>query len=99
MSKHTPGPWHAREWNCHAKTTVGIGAPDGRGFLAIAECSGMGHHPDISSEQEDANAQLIAAAPDLLEALRPFADMACTTPCGCNNCIARAVINRAQDRS
>lgn len=68
MSAHTPGPWHAREWDFHAKTSVGInGGP--LGFIHIAECGGMGHYPDISPEQEDANAQLIAAAPEMLAAL------------------------------
>jgi hypothetical protein len=68
MSKHTPGPWKAqlREF------------PEGQWFLEgqwevvsmceperlIAEAA-----PHIDSDSEEANARLIAAAPDLLEAL------------------------------
>jgi 2-oxo-4-hydroxy-4-carboxy--5-ureidoimidazoline (OHCU) decarboxylase len=68
MSKHTPGPWKAqpREF------------PEGQWFLEgqwevvstrkaerlIAEAA-----PHIDSDSEEANARLIAAAPELLEAL------------------------------
>lgn len=31
---HTPGPWHAEEWTCHAPTTVR--AADG---VVVAECA------------------------------------------------------------
>ncbi len=69
MSKHTPGPWHAREWTCHAPTSIGIeGGP--YGFIQLAECSGLGNHPCVSPEQEEANVRLIVAAPDLLAALK-----------------------------
>jgi len=53
-SKHTPGPWFAR------KTFSGsseIAAENGDGAT-------------IARTREDADASLIAAAPDLLEALR-----------------------------
>lgn len=69
VSPHTPGPWHAREWNCHAPTTVGVGA-DLRQFQPVAECSGLGSN--FSNNEEEANARLIAAAPELLAALREF---------------------------
>jgi hypothetical protein len=45
--------------------------------------------------ESEANARLIAAAPDLLDALRPFANYACDVPCECHNCRARAAIARA----
>ena len=59
MSKFTPGPWVAREVN-------GMGWPGQRGFAI-----------DFNEDQEqvvefvyeEADAHLIAAAPDLLEAL------------------------------
>lgn len=63
MSKHTPGPWfvyYGRPRNsravfvCHDDVAAG-------GRVAIAQAI-------ISNE--DANARLIAAAPDLLEALK-----------------------------
>jgi hypothetical protein len=57
--KHTVGPWEA----CGAmvRTTFMHGDPEQRGLL-IAECA-MGPMPS------GANARLIAAAPDLLDAL------------------------------
>jgi hypothetical protein len=60
MSAYTPGPWKAIEWTCHAPTTVvtDIG-------LVVAECTGHGR--DASESLGDA--RLIAAAPELLEAL------------------------------
>lgn len=64
MSGHTPGPWHAREWSCHGPTTVGIG--DLSNFQLVAECSGS----PFSDPVTDANASLIAAAPELLDAAK-----------------------------
>ena len=64
MSGHTPGPWTATR-NAHGWTIAGP-APlpdDYPAMWLIAET--------VSDEPEDApNAQLIAAAPDLLEAVR-----------------------------
>jgi hypothetical protein len=60
MSKHTPGPWYA-EKVCAVSGWVDITAmQDGRPTLPFAACK----HFD-----QKANARLIAAAPDLLEAL------------------------------
>lgn len=59
MSAHTPGPWaHHPEDNI-------IAAPDGRGLI---EWQARSVH--VSIEERDANARLIAAAPELLEALK-----------------------------
>jgi hypothetical protein len=59
MSKHTPGPWYA-EKVCAVSGWVDITAmQDGRPTLPFAACK----HFD-----QKANARLIAAAPDLLEA-------------------------------
>lgn len=57
-TKHTPGPWKAEGWK-------GIVVNDSNGHtLALAPgCS-------YSIEEMAANARLIAAAPDLLEALQ-----------------------------
>lgn len=61
MNKHTPGPWVAQAWLCHAKTSVlAIGKTQ------VAECSGCG----ATATEEEANARLIAAAPELLELLQ-----------------------------
>ena len=61
MSKHTPGPWKAIEWATNARTTVVSDARVGR--IVVAECSGQGRHTNESL----ADAQLIAAAPELLQ--------------------------------
>lgn len=63
MSKHTPGPWHvSEEWD---GTSIKAGQ-----FHVTHTIQWCGWHP----EEEDkavtqANARLIAAAPELLEAL------------------------------
>ena len=58
MSKHTPGPWRVVEDRVPSSLEVYAGK------TAIAECW---RRADV--ETEIANARLIAAAPDLLEAL------------------------------
>lgn len=57
---HTPGPWAAREWSRHARTTVVVDDPTAgvTGVRVIAEC------------ETEADARLIAAAPAMLKALR-----------------------------
>lgn len=64
-AKHTPGPWHidedprpGMEWNRHINS-----AP------AMTVCF-MAHSDGNAPERDAANARLIAAAPELLEALR-----------------------------
>ena len=59
MNKHTPAPWTRGEgtWSSH------VIAPSKFGPHPLAVFSGRGR------EEDDANAQLTAAAPDLLEAL------------------------------
>jgi hypothetical protein len=59
---HTPGPWHVEP------ATAGrflVQLDDGSTIATVGE----GWHEGGSDEQLDANARLIAAAPDLLEAL------------------------------
>jgi len=76
MSKnHTPGPWTVRI----AKTSVGlvrwhIAGVDADSFAPIAINSGSF---DLfrSRETEESNARLIAAAPDLLEALAVLTEL------------------------
>jgi len=73
MSKHTPGPW---DWSPHYKTGDGratwslIGSQDGYGILS---CDGDENSPQ--GLNDEANARLIAAAPELLEALTQIHDV------------------------
>jgi len=68
--EHTPGPWEYL-------------APHAVGGAEIVPVTGgpcihtfWNENPDLRDDQEhEANAHLIAAAPELLEALRPFAHL------------------------
>jgi hypothetical protein len=66
MSKHTPGPWNNNKWNCHEHQISALG-----GTVALVSHS----HSLISEESADANARLIAAAPDLLEACKALIEL------------------------
>jgi len=87
---HTPGPWEVQKLNtsCHAGT-IPITKPGwgvaGRESKLIASVCGK------AGEQES-NAHLIAAAPDMLEALETIMDI------GDKACrdIARAAIRKAR---
>ena len=67
-TKHTPGPWY-----------VGSGTYEGRNIYSVASVTddeGFTYQPIVATAEDDgidcwdANARLIAAAPDLLEALK-----------------------------
>ena len=67
MSKHTPGPWEANGYHIRQRIT---------GTRRIAEVAYAGPHhtppheyPKSCRLVDEANARLISAAPDLLEAL------------------------------
>jgi hypothetical protein len=69
-NEHTPGPWK-----------VGSSTPDGSRVVAIAPIAWCGANSSfsaasqsISAKQALANARLIAASPDLLEALEMVRD-------------------------
>ena len=65
---HTPGPWFYKR---SGFSTVYIEARIGGGMLQeVAACGPTAQ----GSEQQEANARLIAAAPELLEALRDMLD-------------------------
>lgn len=62
MSKHTPGPWEVQNMTVF-----------NRGCMFVANCDGLG---DVDRmEMSRANARLIAAAPDLLAALKELLHM------------------------
>lgn len=67
-TKHTKGPWH-----CTKKHPRQIS--DARGFK-IAKCLRLtkGSNFSMPEEEAQANAHLIAAAPELLEALKAVLD-------------------------
>ena len=60
MSKHTPGPWKIGAPPPNGEQTIGTEA----GMMVAVATTGVG-----MEEETLANARLIAAAPDLLEAL------------------------------
>lgn len=63
-TKHTPGPWVTKR---EGFSTVYVEARIGGGWIQeVAACGPT----DAGREQQEANASLIAAAPDLLEALK-----------------------------
>ena len=64
-NKHTPGPWEAT-------VTGNSGGPHWEDVYEVNSDNGMRRVAEYMSE---ADAKLIAAAPDLLAALRPFALM------------------------
>ena len=70
QATHTRGPWVALPRYTDSNV-IPIGRPIVGGHAIFAECNGLG---GVTGETEgDANARLIAAAPDLLDALRPLA--------------------------
>jgi len=66
MGKHTPGPWTFTK----ARTIIHIS----NGVRPIAEVPCRADKRTVYPEAE-ANARLIAAAPEMLEALKAFAEM------------------------
>jgi hypothetical protein len=73
---HTPGPWSADNFGLKVFT---VGSPYGHGSMNIADVRGWGHltgqgacalPEEVAAEIQHANARLIAAAPDLLAALK-----------------------------
>jgi protein required for attachment to host cells len=60
MKTHTPGPWH--------EEALEIFADEDCNLHPIANC--FGNHTCRSVEEQRANALLIAAAPEMFEALR-----------------------------
>jgi len=67
VSGHTPGPW-----TISTRSTFEIIAESRNPLPVVAQACGIAG--DGGFYEAKANARLIAAAPDLLEALRPFAE-------------------------
>lgn len=68
--KFTPGPWHIGD---EKHGDFYIWGPDRKAFGYIAQANALGSSTNPRTERE-ANARLIAAAPDLFEALKELYD-------------------------
>ena len=66
MSKHTPGPWVVDEANTNLVARLVDGVYE---YVCAVEPSSFSTR-EYNNEQEEADARLIAAAPELLEALQ-----------------------------
>ena len=68
---HTPGPWKAQLGQAHASWEVNQHLPDGGLWSAVADvkANGLGSRT-VKPKEAAANASLIAAAPELLAALK-----------------------------
>ena len=74
MSKHTPGPWEVkRSRSGYPYRIYAPNADDHRNGAVGRDVTRWGAFSLPSSKEAEANARLIAAAPDLLEALREIA--------------------------
>lgn len=103
--KHTPGPWEfvpAGEWyvgsgcGVRAKTPEGPGFPTPNATGYYGMCCPPPHGRQNKTEQE-ANARLIAAAPEMLELIREVAKASGFAPEGVSYAprdTARAILAR-----
>jgi hypothetical protein len=87
--KHTPGPWHTGEGNGQGsifKTAEGrMRFEAGRGTVLYPICTMV---TGWKAEEDEANATLIAAAPDLLAALRRL-----LADCGVSVDVPESILN------
>ena len=65
MSKHTPGPWESARNNSHRGSIATIHGCSNKDWVEVWSPNMWG-----PEEVNEANARLIAAAPELLEALK-----------------------------
>lgn len=69
MAKHTPGPWHVHTMKSKAGFRIDSAGDEWQWLAEVFQA------PDKESEGE-ANARLIAAAPEMLEALKDITQWA-----------------------
>lgn len=67
-AQHTPGPWAVKSAQHPISDTLGVRGPQGQWVALVHPLTGPQRDPAT-----DANARLIAAAPDLLKALERIA--------------------------
>ena len=86
QTQHTPGPWH-----------VGTGKAESIIYYkeGWAVANAIVFHSEISLEEIHANARLIAAAPEMLEALKHILPY---TQCG-DKLVIEAAIAKAEGRA
>lgn len=101
MAEHTPGPWTYKKQDigdevaCVVPTEV-IGAD---GFKVVSSEGGLAPDTTWSKELIYANACLIAAAPELLSALKEAHSCATLRDDGtCMGCFVSEVIDKAEGR-
>ena len=89
-AQHTPGPWYVVGEDCEGRQIIASGNPEDNRATVIAQT--------FICDEEQANARLIAAAPDLLEALEQALTMLHDVYNKDTPSIARlrATINKAQ---
>lgn len=96
MNKHTPAPWSVQSDPCHFDTlsdVVGGEVKQMQGIKSQMFVS-VGGWADVS--EQEANARLISAAPDLLEALKLVVDEIDGTFPFESLAAARAAISKAE---
>ena len=85
MTMHTPGPWLFRTAPTSAGLCHIVSAADWKGAFIYGDGIRKGVDDALPKAQElAANARLIAAAPDLLEALREIMPFTATAAIGCH---------------
>jgi hypothetical protein len=72
MIEHTPGPWFVTDAGCGC-FDISNGTPNEHGEVEHGIATVWGNRPSLSATAHG-DARLIAAAPDLLEAVRAIAD-------------------------
>jgi hypothetical protein len=72
MSGHTPGPWFVSDAGCGC-FDISDGKPNEHGEVERGIATVWGNRPSLSATAHG-DALLIAAAPDLLEAVKSIAD-------------------------
>ena len=79
--QHTKGTWKAyhgpRPNNPQGDKRIMVLHPDGERLIACCSVGITSNRGTIPEEERHANASLIAAAPDLLDALRKCSDLLC----------------------
>lgn len=68
-TKHTPGPWKIGTVGDATEHTASITSEDGKTFIGMVEMHSFEDDETTTPEQE-ANAVLIASAPDTLDTIR-----------------------------